>query len=169
MNTPMANVESLSPDNSTGRLPVALKTELYYSIPRRNIRMRAVLTLSSWESYLDFKKQTCRKEREEMPSGLVFTTGESGYFSWEERLFHKELRKVLLPETSNDDLSKVDDEQLETLDPRLFASGPESLCTDKDVNEDKIHDKAAYIAHEKALFEDYLINKIFAPQANYVV
>lgn len=68
----------------------------------------------------------------------------------------------LLPDTSAENLTALLSNAtiIEELDSRLLASEMESLCTEKDLQEAKaVHDQAAFVATEKALFEDYLINK----------
>ncbi|KAH7716819.1 hypothetical protein AAVH_15768 [Aphelenchoides avenae] len=140
-----------------------LITDLAFTLPKRSSRMQAVITPESWEHYQEFKKTTCRKEKEEVPSGLVFTSPESGFFTWEESVFHQELRRILLPDTSAENFTALLSNRtiIEELDSRLLASEMESLCTEKDLQEAKaVHDQAAFVATEKALFEDYLINKI---------
>jgi len=106
-------------------------------------------------------KRTCRQNDDEDIAEKVVNNTENGYFAWEENAFHRALRKIILPETRDGSLSSlIGTPLLKTLDPRIFATEPESLCK----FETRDSEEESRTKDEQDRFEDYLINKVFSPQ-----
>ncbi|KAI1727929.1 hypothetical protein DdX_00071 [Ditylenchus destructor] len=126
-----------------------------------NNSVQVLVTKESWESYSRFKEETCREANDTyIAERVLHDTTDHPYFKWEENVFHQELRKIILPETSDGSYSKlIGTPWLTTLDSRFFMSKPESLCKSK--KRDTADNDAARIKAEQDLFEDYLINKVF--------
>lgn len=126
-----------------------------------NSSIQVLVTKESWESYTRFKEETCRETNDTyIAERVLHDTSDHPYFKWEENVFHQELRKIILPETSDGSYTKlVGTPWLTTLDARFFKSQPESLCKSK--KRDTADNDAARIKAEQDLFEDFLINKVF--------
>jgi len=113
----------------------------------------------------------CRQNDDEYIAERVVNNTDNGYFAWEENEFHRALRKMyvphnedirlsvsfrILPQTRDGSLSSlIGTPLLRTLDPRIFATEPESLCKFKSGDSEE----EARRKDEADRFEDYLINK----------
>jgi len=134
----------------------------FYEVDSAKSFRDAHISEQSWAAYQQFKEDTCRPGEGElyMNGRIMNNSGSEGYFKWEEIQFHRELRKIILPETRGGSYSSlIGNSVLDGLDSRLFASTPESLCKAK--QEDSMKEKLD--REEKDRFEDYLINKVFTP------
>jgi len=133
----------------------------FYEVDSAKSFRDAHISEQSWAAYQQFKEDTCRSSEGElfMNGRILNNSGSGGYFKWEEIQFHRELRKIILPETRDGSYSSlIGNSVLDGLDSRLFASTPESLCKAKQEDSVKELDR-----EEKDRFEDYLINKVFTP------
>uniref|UniRef100_A0A914YT94 Uncharacterized protein n=1 Tax=Panagrolaimus superbus TaxID=310955 RepID=A0A914YT94_9BILA len=113
------------------------------------------ISMKSWEKYHTFLRETCRTIKEETPKFGGQDVLENGYFKWEENEFHRELRVLLFPETSNTLKPLVDNGMIDKLDKRFLQKPLESFCYRKEAK----HTKEEAIADEKAKFEDIVLNR----------
>jgi len=122
----------------------------------------AFVSKESWMAYTQFKEDTCRDSDDEYIAERVVNNTANAYFKWEDMVFHHELRKKLLPQTSDGRFtSLIGTQLLNTLDPRLFSSSPASLCT---MQSNSDFDSEAMAKEERDRLEDFLINKVMFSQ-----
>uniref|UniRef100_A0AC34REC1 Uncharacterized protein n=1 Tax=Panagrolaimus sp. JU765 TaxID=591449 RepID=A0AC34REC1_9BILA len=128
--------------------------------PTRPLKNYVVwISRDSWNNYRRFKAETCRNDSEESPNFASDDFLVSGFFEWEASNFHYQLRTLLFPETYKELEPLVGTGVFDQLDKRLFNFPMESLCkkhTDLSQQETQ--------TSEESLFEDNLINRIFAPR-----
>uniref|UniRef100_A0A914DHN7 Uncharacterized protein n=1 Tax=Acrobeloides nanus TaxID=290746 RepID=A0A914DHN7_9BILA len=144
-----------------------LITEAAFDFPKRNSRFMAVISFKSWDEYRDFAKSTCREDEitqmmQDPPNYM-----ESGYFSWEENMFHQQLRKRIFrgdffPETAKGNYTELLRSPLaKELDPRLLMPPPKTFCLSEEDLEEDLALKLSEQSIEKSIFDDIILNRIF--------
>jgi hypothetical protein len=128
--------------------------------PKRTLPYIIWISIESWANYLVFKQETCRTVKEEIPKFEDQDFLENGYFKWEENEFHRELRILLFPETSNTLKPLVENDVIDKLDKRFLQKPLESFCYQKETKNTKEEEAA----EEKSKFEDIVLNRVFEPR-----